>query len=168
MDFDPAFPASLLEHSDTALREGISNPIPPMFRDNAMRLSHTLAMLNEAATQRFGRGLTVSSAYRSPALNQAVGGVPGSDHLLGLAADIEVPGVSVETFAAFCEEALYAAETPYHQLINEYGRWVHVGLAKAGNVAAFEKLTAVQYKGPTGRVSTIYRKVTTFRQPEAA
>lgn len=38
----------------------------------------------------------ITSGYRCPSYNEQVGGVKTSYHLLGMAADIHVPGVSLQ------------------------------------------------------------------------
>ena len=43
-----------------------------------------------------GVAIIVHAGYRCPKHNQEVGGVPHSEHLQGLAADIELPGVSLQ------------------------------------------------------------------------
>lgn len=43
-----------------------------------------------------GAPVTVHAGYRCPQHNQAVGGVPHSEHTLGLAADIDLPGLSLQ------------------------------------------------------------------------
>jgi len=51
-----------------------------------------------------GEPLTLSCAYRCPAHNAEVGGVPDSQHVLGLAADVEVPDdMTVEELAEVAE-----------------------------------------------------------------
>ena len=43
-----------------------------------------------------GTPVVVHAGYRCPRHNQAVGGVPHSEHTLGLAADIDLPGLSLQ------------------------------------------------------------------------
>ena len=74
-----------MERSDTAVRYAIDNSIPEKLKDNVARLvDNVLDPLREA----WGRPLTVSSGYRCPALNRAVGGSATSHHMDGMAADI--------------------------------------------------------------------------------
>lgn len=54
----------------------------------------------------FGKPLTITSAYRTAAHNKAVGGATYSQHCYGMAADIRVQGVDVETVAAYAETIL--------------------------------------------------------------
>jgi hypothetical protein len=48
----------------------------------------------EAIRMHYGRPVTITSGYRSPSHNAAVGGAPNSQHVLGTAADFVVQGVS--------------------------------------------------------------------------
>lgn len=53
----------------------------------------------------FGKSVTITSAYRTPTKNKAVGGETYSQHLYGKAADIKVKGVTPKKVAA-CAETL--------------------------------------------------------------
>lgn len=68
---------------------------------------------------RLGRPIVVTSGYRTPEHNRAVGGATQSQHLYGTAADITCAGISVA--------ALYAAaETVGFRGIGKYSSFVHV------------------------------------------
>lgn len=54
----------------------------------------------------FGKTCTITSAYRTPGKNKAVGGQTYSQHLYGRAADIKVKGVSPKKVAAYAETLL--------------------------------------------------------------
>lgn len=59
----------------------------------------------DAMRERAGAPLVLSSAYRCPEHNAAVGGVPNSFHVQGCAADVLVPdGMTVEELAKIAEE----------------------------------------------------------------
>ncbi len=82
----------------------------------------------------YGKPLTVSSFYRCPALNKAVGGVPSSQHVKGEAIDIDT-GSHEENKKLF-EWA--KANLVFDQLIEEFGddigpEWVHISFSMAGN-----------------------------------
>ena len=64
-----------------------------------------LVALLQAVRKHFGKPVVISSGYRTAAHNKAVGGAAYSQHCYGRAADIRVPGVSVEQLAA-CAESL--------------------------------------------------------------
>ena len=64
--------------------------------ENLRRLCGWLEMLRSEWNRRYGEGndpIIINSGYRSEAVNKAVGGVKGSNHLTGCAADIRVSGM---------------------------------------------------------------------------
>ena len=64
--------------------------------ENLKRLCGWLEMLRDEWNRRYGEGddpIIINSGYRSEAVNKAVGGVKGSNHLTGCAADIRVAGM---------------------------------------------------------------------------
>ena len=54
----------------------------------------------------FGKAVTITSAYRTPPRNKAVGGTNYSQHLYGKAADIKVAGIAPKSVAAYAEKLL--------------------------------------------------------------
>ncbi|WP_101048665.1 D-Ala-D-Ala carboxypeptidase family metallohydrolase [Macromonas nakdongensis] len=77
-----------LTRSATADRLGLANwPTA----DDLKRLQATADML-QRIRDTLGSAVVVTSGYRAPAVNKAVGGVTSSDHARGQAADIVVPG----------------------------------------------------------------------------
>ena len=64
--------------------------------ENLKRLCGWLEMLRDEWNRRYGEGddpIIINSGYRSEAVNKAIGGVEGSNHLQGCAADIKVLGL---------------------------------------------------------------------------
>lgn len=121
--------------SQTAARRGIDNTPPPEVVDELRRLcGGVLQPLRDS----LGMPIVISSGYRSPALNRAVGGASASDHVLGRAADLTVPGMSV---AEVCRR-IALLRLPYRQLIDEFGAWVHVAIPGSGQLPRREQLTA--------------------------
>lgn len=128
------FSLDVLCHSDTAIRMGIKN-VPDAKAQANLRI--LAAKLLEVRTY-LGKALTINSGFRNKALNKAVGGVPDSQHLLGLAADFLCPayGSPIEVAQAIAKSALQ-----FDQLILEYGRWVHISVAADPNNMRHEVLT---------------------------
>jgi zinc D-Ala-D-Ala carboxypeptidase len=82
------FSLAELTTSSTAQRMGLDNtPAPEL----VPRLVRTAEMLERIRTT-LDVPITVTSGYRAPAVNRAVGGVTSSDHAQGHAADFVAPG----------------------------------------------------------------------------
>lgn len=107
-------------HSQTAARLGIENDPPIEIAANLKSLAYCL---EEVRTLLGARPILISSAYRSPALNAAVGGSKRSQHVLGEAVDFTCPAFGTPDEIV---RALQASNIPYHQCIREFGRWVHL------------------------------------------
>lgn len=108
--------------SQKAKAYGINNhTISATVADNLVRLvDNVLDPLRKA----YGKPITVSSGYRCEKLNRLVGGVTNSDHLLGMAADLDV-GSKEENKKLF--QLILKLKLPFKQLINEHNYdWVHV------------------------------------------
>lgn len=120
MNLSPHFTLEELSSSDTAVRKGIDNTPSAAIIENLKRIAQTL----EEVRALVGGPIRVSSGYRSPELNKAIGGSGKSAHLEGLAADITVSGKTPKELAILIRDS----GIKYDQLIYE-GTWVHVGLA---------------------------------------
>jgi uncharacterized protein YcbK (DUF882 family) len=69
----------------------------------------------------FKKPVTITSAYRTPTKNKAVGGEEYSMHLYGKACDIKVSGIAPKTVSAYAEKLL-----PKSGGIGTYSTFVHV------------------------------------------
>jgi zinc D-Ala-D-Ala carboxypeptidase len=106
--------------SQTATRRGLDNePSEGVIKALTLLCENVL----EPVREHFGRPVRVSSGYRSPALNKAIGGSPTSQHVKGEAADITCPGVDNLRLARWIRDNLR-----FDQLIME-GGWVHVSFS---------------------------------------
>jgi hypothetical protein len=111
--------------SQTASREGIDNTPD----DEAyLNLKRTALVMEKVRTMMGDRPILISSGYRSPALNIAVGGSATSAHCFGLAADFTSPaaGTPLDICRVLAE---YIDVLELDQLIYEYEAWVHLGLS---------------------------------------
>ena len=82
---------------------------------------------------KYGHAITVTSGYRCPKLNAAIGGVKSSQHLLGEAADIKCTATSKAKLFNIIKDMIKSGEIKVGQLIWEYGtkkepNWIHVSL----------------------------------------
>ena len=89
--------------------------------ENIKRLA---AFLEEVKTALGGRPIMVNSAFRSKQVNDAVGSKDTSQHRIGCAADIRVPGVTPDEVV----KTIIAAGLPYDQVIREFDRWTHISI----------------------------------------
>jgi uncharacterized protein YcbK (DUF882 family) len=112
-----------LTRSATAIRKGIDNTPTAEARAALTALkSNVLNPLREA----WGQPIVVTSGYRCPRLNSAVGGARGSQHLYGQAADIRTLEDTPEQNRRLFELA-QRLRLPFDQLIDEHGyNWIHV------------------------------------------
>jgi len=110
--------------SDTAVRNGIVNEPSAEHWENLLALTETIL---EPVRLSCGP-LHITSGYRSPELNGAIGGARGSQHMKGEAADlIPYKGRLPDVF-----KRIYASDLPFDQLIWEFGTWVHVSHVREG------------------------------------
>lgn len=91
------------------------------------------------------RAILTSSGYRCPRVNQAIGGAKTSQHLFGMAADINVGHLTTEQLY----QRIKNSGLVFDQLIQEFDRWVHVSYNP--NIAANRRqcLRAVKENGVT-------------------
>jgi hypothetical protein len=87
-------------------------------------LPRLAAFLEEVKKVLGGKPIMVNSAFRSEAVNSAVGSKNTSDHRRGCAADIRVPGMTPDEVT----RAIIASNLPYQQVIREFDRWTHVAM----------------------------------------
>lgn len=130
--------------SQTARRRGREIVPPPEVIKNLQRLAIEIL---QPLRYSLRAPIVVTSGYRPEWLNAAIGGRPGSSHLLGLAADIEVPGFRPQDVA----ERVLDLGLPVDQCIHEYPPhgWVHVSIAAEGAKPRDEYLTARYVDGRT-------------------
>jgi hypothetical protein len=90
-------------------------------KQNLIRLAN---LLEQVKSTLGGKPIMVNSAFRSKQVNDAVGSKDSSQHRLGCAADIRVPGVTPDQVV----RAVIAAKLPYDQIIREFDRWTHISV----------------------------------------
>lgn len=125
-----------LIQSSTASRLGIDNNPTPIER---VHLTETITLLESiraeweeyCAEHSLGApAIRITSGYRSPALNKAVGGVKNSAHVAGYAADLQPVNGKQAEFEKFFATVFSRMGYGFDQIIIEKSktaRWVHVG-----------------------------------------
>jgi len=112
--------------SETAIRKGIDNSLPPALLPNAVNIA---TKVFDPIKYKFSSA-GCYSFFRSKALNLAVGGSQNSFHSFAGALDIDTLG---NEFNRDIFKFVLEGNVPYNELIFEYGDlnqpdWVHVGL----------------------------------------
>jgi uncharacterized protein YcbK (DUF882 family) len=92
--------------------------------DELANLQRLALFLEEVKTVLEGRPIMVNSAFRCKQVNDAVGSKDTSQHRIGCAADIRVPGMTPDEVV----KAIIASGIGYDQLIREFDRWTHISV----------------------------------------
>jgi hypothetical protein len=115
----PHFTLEELTHTDH--REFDNTPNSSEI-NNLKRLAE---MLEEVKTLLDGKPIMVNSAFRSSAVNTAVGSKETSQHRVGCAADIRVPGLTPDQVV----QAIKNSPIQFDQLIREFDSWTHISVS---------------------------------------
>jgi len=113
----PHFTLAELTHTD---HRSLDNTPNDAERANLQQLAEFLELVKVALG---GKPIMINSAFRSKAVNDAVGSKDSSQHRLGLAADFRVPGVAPD---AVVRALLHL---PYDQIIREFDAWTHISIS---------------------------------------
>jgi hypothetical protein len=89
--------------------------------NNLKRLAE---MLEEVKTLLDNKPVMINSAFRSKAVNDAVGSKDTSQHRVGCAADIRVPGLTPDQVV----KAIIGSSIAYDQIIREFDSWTHISV----------------------------------------
>lgn len=118
MNLSPNFTLAELTHTDHRSFDNTPNAVQTA---NLKRLAALLELVRTAVGDK---PIIVNSAFRSKAVNDAVGSKDASQHRLGCAADIRVVGMKPDEVV----RAIIAAKLPFDQIIREFDAWTHVSI----------------------------------------
>jgi len=131
MNLSPNFTLEELTHTD---HRNLENEPNETELTNLKRLAE---FLEEVKALLGGKPIIVNSAFRSKAVNDAVGSSDKSQHRLGCAADIRVPGMTPNEVVS----KIIESDIEYDQVIREFDRWTHVSIPNIeGNPARQQAL----------------------------
>ena len=88
---------------------------------NLQRLAE---FLEQVKTVLDGKPIMINSAFRSKQVNDSVGSKDTSQHRIGCAADLRVPGMTPDQVV----RAVIAAGLPFDQIIREFDAWTHISV----------------------------------------
>jgi putative chitinase len=118
MNLTEHFTLEELTHTDHRELENIPNEI------ELANLKRLAEFLEKVKTVLGGKPIMVNSAFRSKAVNDAVGSKDTSQHRVGCAADLRVPGMTPDEVV----KAIIASGIGYDQVIREFDRWTHISI----------------------------------------
>jgi putative chitinase len=118
MNLTEHFTLEELTHTD---HRELSNEPNESEIENIKRLA---AFLEQVKTVLGGKPVMVNSAFRSKAVNDAVGSKDTSQHRIGCAADLRIPGMTPDEVV----KAVIASGIGYDQIIREFDRWTHISV----------------------------------------
>ena len=120
----PHFSLEELTHTDHRELENIPN-------ESEIANLQRLAEFLEQVRTLLGKSIMVNSAFRSKAVNDAVGSKDSSQHRVGCAADFRVPDMTPDQVV----KAIIASNLGYDQIIREFDRWTHISVPNVAGAA---------------------------------
>ena len=111
---------TLEELTTTDHRQFDNSPNP----DELANLNRLAKFLEQVKTALGGKPVMINSAFRCKQVNDAVGSKDTSQHRIGCAADIRIPGMTPDEVV----KTIMAAGLGYDQIIREFDRWTHISI----------------------------------------
>jgi hypothetical protein len=108
--------------------------------ENLKRLAE---FLEQVKTLLGNKPIMVNSAFRSKLVNDAVGSKDTSQHRVGCAADIRVPGVTPDEVV----KTIIDSGLPYDQVIREFDRWTHISIPNSIHNAPRKQALIIDKQG---------------------
>ena len=140
MNLTPHFTLEELTVSESAERNGWDNTPNEAELANLTRLAEFLEQLK---TLLGGKPIMVNSAFRCKQVNDAVGSKDSSQHRVGCAADIRVPGMTPDQVV----RAVVGSDLPFDQVIREFDRWTHISVPNTVDTAPRKQALIIDKQG---------------------
>ena len=127
MNLSTHFTLEELTRSEVAARMGFDNTPNDQEIENLRRLAALLESVKSAVGMK---PVMINSGFRSKPVNDAVGSKDSSQHRIGCAADIRIPGMSPRQVVDAC----IANAVPFDQIILEFDSWTHISVPNTSDV----------------------------------
>jgi zinc D-Ala-D-Ala carboxypeptidase len=128
VNLSPHFTLEELTRSEVAARNGWDNTPKQEEIANLQRLAYLLEKVKEAVG---GKPVMINSGFRSKQVNDSVGSKDSSQHRIGCAADIRVPGMTPKQVVDAC----ITASVLFDQIILEFDAWTHISVSSDPTLA---------------------------------
>ncbi len=139
MNLSNNFTLEELTHSEVAERKNLDNT------PNASEIANLtrLAALLEQVRSLLGKPIMINSGFRSKPVNDSVGSKDTSQHRIGCAADIRVPGLTPKQVVQACIDG----GIPFDQIIEEFGSWTHISVPNTKDTAPRKQALIIDKTG---------------------
>lgn len=144
MNLSPHFSLAEMTASQTASRKGIDNTPSLEIVENLTRLCAFLETVRDVLQSP----MNISSGYRSPELNAAIGGAENSQHCQGVASDFTSSHYTLDGII----KLIISEQLPFDQLIKEFsdgngGGWVHISIPNDPNGTQRRQALIIDHTG---------------------
>jgi hypothetical protein len=140
MNLTPHFTLDELTASESAERNGWDNTPNDAELENLKRLAD---MLEQVKVVLGGKPIMINSAFRSKKVNDAVGSKDTSQHRIGCAADLRVPGMTPDEVV----RKVIASGINFDQIIREFDRWTHISVPNSVDTPARKQALIIDKAG---------------------
>ena len=140
MNITPHFTLDELTASESAERNGWDNTPNDQELENLKRLAD---MLEQVKVVLGGKPIMINSAFRSKKVNDSVGSKDTSQHRLGCAADIRVPGMTPDEVV----RKIVTSSINFDQVIREFDRWTHISVANSPDTTPRKQALIIDKQG---------------------
>ncbi|CAB4126600.1 Peptidase M15A, C-terminal [uncultured Caudovirales phage] len=142
MNLTKHFTLEELTHTDHRELENTPN------ENELANIKRLAEFLERVKTVLGGKPIMVNSAFRSKAVNDAVGSKDSSQHRVGCAADIRVPSMTPDEVV----RAVIASDLGYDQVIREFDRWTHISIPNVAGNTPRKQALIIDKQGTRGFV----------------
>jgi hypothetical protein len=111
--------------------------------DELENLKRLAEFLEQVKTMLGGKPIMINSAFRSKAVNDAVGSKDTSQHRIGCAADIRIPGMTPDEVV----KSVIASDLQFDQVIREFDRWTHISVPNKKDIPARKQALIIDKTG---------------------
>jgi zinc D-Ala-D-Ala carboxypeptidase len=111
--------------------------------DEIANLNRLATFLERVKGVLGGKPVMINSGFRSKQVNDSVGSKDTSQHRIGCAADIRVPGLTPDEVV----RTIIDSGLPYDQIIREFNSWTHISVPSNAGLFARRQALIIDKAG---------------------